>query len=267
MTLQEIRRIALEQSAIDLGCRTEDFAQGSPVAVESVADPRARRYLTLPFDCNLVSYGDNVVASVRADLREEILAYLRAVEPAHCFETPAIHRLSEVLEPKGLRLCFMAEYFLPDPKKLVPEDSPYTLRLLTPKKFAHLYLPEWSNALCERRKELDRIAIGAYDNDRLIGLAGASADCDGMWQIGIDVLPAYRKQGIASTLTTRLALAILELGKVPFYCAAWSNIPSVRNAIRSGFVPAWVELTAKPAEFVASLQPSYILTKGDYPNV
>ena len=68
--------------------------------------------------------------------------------------------------------------------------------------------------------------------------------------IGIDVLPAYRKQGIASALTSRLAIEILNRGKVPFYCAAWCNIKSVRNAIRSGFRPAWVEITAKSCETV-----------------
>ena len=71
-----------------------------------------------------------------------------------------------------------------------------------------------------------------------------------MWQIGIDVLPEYRRQGIASTLTRRLAIEILKCGKVPFYCAAWSNVKSVRNAIKSGFRPAWVEMTAKPIETV-----------------
>jgi hypothetical protein len=40
------------------------------------------------------------------------------------------------------------------------------------------------------------------------------------------------------------------MGIVPFYCAAWSNIRSVRNAIRSGFRPAWVELTVRKADFV-----------------
>ena len=94
------------------------------------------------------------------------------------------------------------------------------------------------------------LGVGAYDGDKLIGLAGCSADCDTMYQIGIDVLPEYRRRGIASALTSRLALEILALGKVPFYCAAWCNIKSVRNAIRSGFRPAWVQMTAKPAEFV-----------------
>ena len=92
------------------------------------------------------------------------------------------------------------------------------------------------------------LGVGAYDGEKLVGLAGCSADCETMWQIGIDVLPEYRRKGIAAALTSRLALEILCRGKVPFYCAAWSNIPSVRNAVHSGFRPAWVELTAKPIE-------------------
>jgi predicted GNAT family acetyltransferase len=94
------------------------------------------------------------------------------------------------------------------------------------------------------------LGVGAYDGDKLVGLAGASADCNTMWQIGIDVLPDYRRRGIASALTSRLAVEILERGKVPFYCAAWCNVKSVRNAVRSGFRPAWVEMTAKSCETV-----------------
>lgn len=84
----------------------------------------------------------------------------------------------------------------------------------------------------------------------LIGLAGCSADCETLYQIGVDVLSEYRQKGIASAITSRLAIEILKLGKVPFYCAAWSNIKSVRNAIRCGFRLAWVELTARNSEFV-----------------
>ena len=119
-----------------------------------------------------------------------------------------------------------------------------------------MYIPQWSNALCEKRKELDVLGIGAYDGHLLVGLAGCSADCDSMYQIGVDVLPEYRRKGIASALTSRLALEILALGKVPFYCAAWSNIKSVRNALRCGFRPAWVQLTAKDAAFVDKMNES-----------
>ena len=87
------------------------------------------------------------------------------------------------------------------------------------------------------------LAVGAYDNGKLIALAGCSADCDAMWQIGIDVLPEYRRQGIASAITNLLARETMNRGKIPFYCCAWANIKSAKNALRSGFSPVWVQLT------------------------
>ena len=250
MTNQDILRIAMTQSAADLCAAPDDFEKSENVIVLSRARDDARRYLTLPFSCQLVSYGNNAVASVSPDFREIAEAYINRYPAEHLFETPNLHVLNEALTEKGQKICFMAEYFLPDLNALRPLDCPFEMRILTPQDFTDLYRPEWSNALCEQRKHLDVLGVGAYDGDTLVGLAGASADCDTMWQIGIDVLPDYRRQGIASALTSRLATEILARGKVPFYCAAWSNIRSVRNAIKSGFRPAWVEMTAKPCETV-----------------
>ena len=70
---------------------------------------------------------------------------------------------------------------------------------------------------------------------------------------GAATAPEYRRRGIASALTSRLALEIISLGKVPFYCAAWSNIRSARNAVKSGFRPAWAELTARDSGFVKNM--------------
>ena len=250
MTNQEILKIAMAQSAIDLCADPKDFEQSENVIVTSRENKDARRYLNLPFSCQLVSYGNNIVASVLPEFREITENYINKYPPEHCFETPHLHTLNDALMEKGQKICFMAEYFLPDVDALRALDCPYELKLLTQTDFADLYLPEWSNALCEKRKHLDVLGVGAYDGVRLVGLAGCSADCDTMWQIGIDVLPPYRRQGIAAALTSRLAVEILNRGKVPFYCAAWCNIRSVRNAIKSGFRPAWVEMTAKPCEMV-----------------
>ena len=246
MTNEEILHKAMAQSAVDLGADPGDFEKSENVTVISREHEGARRYLALPFSCQLVSYGNNAVASVLPEFREIAEAYMRAYPVEHLFETPHMHVLNEALMKKGQKICFMAEYFLPDTKALRPLGCPYEMKILKQADFADLYLPEWSNALCEKRKHLDVLGIGAYDCEKLVGLAGCSADCETMWQIGIDVLPAYRRQGIASALTSRLAIEALKRGKVPFYCAAWCNIRSVRNAIRSGFRPAWVEMTAKP---------------------
>jgi len=73
----------------------------------------------------------------------------------------------------------------------------------------------------------------------IIGMAGASADCEMMWQIGIDVLPDYRSKGLATALVARLAREILLRDKVPYYGTATGNIASQRVAYRAGFKPAW----------------------------
>ncbi len=252
-TNEKILQIAMEQSAIDANCQAEDFLRSENVVVQSIANPQARKYLSLPLDCNLISYGTNIVASINEKHRAIVTDYIHRFPVEHCFETPNLHVLNDALQKENLRICFMAEYFLPDLRVLRPLDCPYQIKLLHPADFSALYTPQWSNALCEKRKELDVLGVGAYDGNVLIGLAACSADCDGMWQIGVDVLPTYRRQGVASALTSQLALEILECGKVPFYCAAWSNVKSVRNAIKSGFLPAWVEMTAKPAAFVAEM--------------
>ena len=252
-TKEKIYAIAMAQSAVDLGCSPDDFTKSEPVIVPSVCNPNARRYLQLPFTCDICSYGSNVVASIDMQYYDMLADYLNRFAPEHCFETPNLHVLNDAFAPYGFRVCFMAEYFLPDPALLQQQPCPLPLRLLTEADFEPLYLPEWSNALCKERKSLDRLGVGAYDGDRLVAFAACSADCDTMWQIGVDVLPAYRRRGLAAACTSRLAIEVLRRDIVPFYCCAWSNIKSARNAIRSGFRPAWAELTLKPTAYVDNL--------------
>lgn len=250
---KEILEIAMKQSGMDLNCAPEDFCKEGHVIVKSGIGPLARSYYKEPIACNLVSYGNNIVASVKDEYREIVQEYISKYEFYHCFETPNMHWLDGKMREYGQAVCFMAEYFLPDTDKLKALPCEYGLRVLGQEDFACLYRPEWGNALCKERKELDVLGVGAYDNGTLVGLAGCSADCGSMWQIGVDILPGYRRKGIASALTSRLAVEILHRGKVPFYCCAWSNIRSARNAVKSGFVPAWVEMTVKPVGFVEQM--------------
>lgn len=249
-TNEEIRRVALEQSAIDSNCKWDDFFKKDNVIVTSVANPSARRYLKLPHVCDLTTYGNNIVATISEEYRDIVESYISKYAVEHCFETPNMHVLNDAFRPHGLGVCFMAEYFLPDMDVLKPLACKLETRVLEQADFIDLYKPEWSNALCEDRKHLDVLGVGAYDSGKLVGLAACSADGDTMWQIGIDVLPEYRRQGIASAITSRLAVEILERGKVPFYCCAWSNIKSAKNAIKSGFRPAWAQMTVKPLEMI-----------------
>lgn len=250
MTNREMMEIAMRQSAEDMGCCENDFKVNKNVIVTLKLGKNARKYLKEPITCNLVSYGNNIMVASINETLDIVSEYVEKFEFYHCFETPNMHWLNERLIERGHKICFMAEYYLPDINRIPILSCAYKTRILKQEDFGELYRPEWSNALCEDRKQLDILGIGAYDGNTLVGLAACSADCKDMWQIGVDVLSEYRRQGIASALTSALAKEIINRNKVPFYCTAWSNVRSVRNAIKSGFVPAWVEMTAKPVTIV-----------------
>ena len=107
MNNRDILNIAMTQSAIDLNCSPEDFLSEENKIVMSEENPDARRYLTLPFACNLVSYGNNIVAAVQKEYEDVVRNYINNYSVAHCFETPNMHVLNDEMQKYGLRVCFM----------------------------------------------------------------------------------------------------------------------------------------------------------------
>ena len=104
--------------------------QDTNVFVKSGVGPLARKYYKEPIACNFVSYGSNVVASVKDEFKEIVETYLSKFEFYHCFETPNMHWLDERMKEKGYRVCFMAEYFLPDMERLKRLECNYVPKVL-----------------------------------------------------------------------------------------------------------------------------------------
>ncbi len=102
------------------------------------------------------------------------------------------------------------------------------------------------NAICTEYlpHRPDRIVVCAYDGETIMGMAGCSEDAHGWQQIGIDVMPGYRSQGVGTYLVTLLKNKILEKGEIPFYGTSVSNYHSWNIALNCGFRPAWVEIGA-----------------------
>ena len=111
MTNQEILKIAMEQSAKDLCADASDFEKSENVVVLSSSSDEARRYLKLPFSCQLVSYGNNVVASVSPEFREIAENYINKYPVEHLFETPNLHVLNDALMEKGRRFALWQSIF------------------------------------------------------------------------------------------------------------------------------------------------------------
>lgn len=91
----------------------------------------------------------------------------------------------------------------------------------------------------------EQLAVAAYENGEIVGVAGASNDTDQIWQIGIDVVREKRKHHVATDIVKIISNEVLKRGKVPYYGTAWSNIASKRVAINAGYKPVWVEMKVK----------------------
>ena len=65
-----IKQIALQQSAIDANCSVKDFNCSKNVVTVSKENKLARKYLKLPYVCNLISYGNNIVATISEEYRD-----------------------------------------------------------------------------------------------------------------------------------------------------------------------------------------------------
>ncbi len=127
-------------------------------------------------------------------------------------------------------------------------DADIEIRWFEQKDIQALYgRPEFPNALCDcfKPERPDVLAVGAMHEDKIIGLAGCSADTKLFWQIGIDVLPEWRGKGIATMLVKLLKNECFRRSAIPFYGTSLSNLGSWHVALGSGFYPAWVEIATK----------------------
>jgi GNAT superfamily N-acetyltransferase len=89
------------------------------------------------------------------------------------------------------------------------------------------------------------VAAVARCGGEIAGMTAASADCDIMWQIGVDTLEPYRNRGIAKATLGAVTEYILEHGVIPYYSTLESSAASRATAAAVGYKPAWVELYAR----------------------
>lgn len=135
-------------------------------------------------------------------------------------------------------------YFVPDLERISKQDE---INNLTFKLFdgntSEIELSSgFENAITfENGKCISNIAYCAYDGNKIVGVAGADRVYDNIWEVGIEVLPEYRKDGLATILTKNLTLKILEKGIVPIWCASSTNIGSQAVANKSNYIPLWFE--------------------------
>ncbi|MDR0325170.1 MAG: GNAT family N-acetyltransferase [Oscillospiraceae bacterium] len=231
LTNKDILSSVRAQLAVDLNCKPDDFDRDGFVFCEAKDNPGRRPFPRGERHFEMYTMGGGVVVSATPDILPYLREQLDGKNRDEAFDMPFVY---------GQGICH-----LPDVEKLAPIPVPGGIEIVTVAQpdIASLYVYEGFEYALNRgpkpHARPDMLATVAYANGVVVGMAGASDDCEMMWQIGLNVLPEYRNRGIASVLTNRLATEILERGKIPYYGAATSNIFSQRVACRAGFHPTW----------------------------
>jgi len=245
--LQAYREQLYKLLSKEYNCASEDFCKQENILTVSALQEGCRRYSKEKYFFHMATLGGNAVLTADECLHPFLREFMKNRQGHWLFELPNLLPLQQELDRFGYALTQTYHMFLPaenkEPKKNFPVKWFYGK-----KEISQFYGDDrFPNAICPEylSHRPDRMVVCAYDDEKIMGMAGCSEDAPGWLQIGIDVLPEYRGQGVGTYLVTLLKNKIPEGGKIPFYGTSLSNYHSWNIALNSGFRPVWVEIGAE----------------------
>ncbi|MCD7729949.1 MAG: GNAT family N-acetyltransferase [Oscillospiraceae bacterium] len=251
----ELAEAAAFQLSCDYSCRPEDFIGNINRAFESKLS-KGRRNITETEDFfRMATMGNAAIASADKRLLPFLDRLMGKYEGCQLFTGKIRYLLNCELQAFNKAIGDVSIYYLPQtPYKYVRRGG-FNVRVyeqddISEVLYRYSYKKDFSNALLydTAKKRKDVLAVCALNGNDIIGIAGASSDSERFWQIGVDVLPAYRKMGIASEIVSALTYEVLMHGAIPYYSTWSGNITSQNTARSCGYIPVWTEMFAQNIE-------------------
>lgn len=241
--------LLLRQLSADFCVTEADILDDRPHFAVFAPHPDRRRYLEIT-PCLLK------IAVVRGKLlftgREDIVARCRELyadaNAPWFMEARNMAALNRELSTFGARIRHARPFYTAD-QALPVDTGDFTIRRYTQDTIEQFRGDDrFGDAFGFDTDAPDMLGVAALKDERILGMAGASADSPYLWQIGINVLEEARGQGIAAMLVSLLHNDVLAAGRLPFYGTSVSHLASQRAALKAGFLPSWFELVAAPDE-------------------
>ncbi|MGM9553698.1 MAG: GNAT family N-acetyltransferase [Faecousia sp.] len=236
----EYDNILATQFALDYHCKAEDFSSTDTLVTEYAFHPNARKRA----DCGLLSilsYCGKLVITAAPALKpwcEETLA--KHISAQWCFEAGSLIGIDRKLAEFGYGIDQAHLFFVP--RFPMPREE-YPVKIIGKAEIAALEEDERiDEAFLFQDYIEDILGAACYDeNGALLAVAGATANSELMWEMGVNSFSEGR--GYAKAALAALTNEICKQGKLPFYGTALSHIASQNLALRIGLVPAFAELT------------------------
>ena len=239
--------LLLSQLAADFCVTEADVLDNRHHFTVFTPHPDRRLYLEItPCILKIAVVGGKLLFTGRADVIARCRELYHDANAPWFMEARNLAALNRELAAFGAEIRHARPFFTAD--HISPADTgDFTILRYTPETIAQF---KGDERFCEAygfcAAAPDMLGVAAMKDGQILGMAGASADSPHLWQIGINVLPEARGQGIAALLVQLLAADVLAAGRLPFYGTSVSHLASQRVALRAGFLPSWFELVAAP---------------------
>lgn len=223
MTKVDILNIIYEYLAQLMECEVADFTrEETTFSVRNIEEPFLK----------IIICGNSIVVTSSPNLYSKAVSLLENKSRDELFECPLIY---------GQTI-----HYIPDLSSISDPALPdgFTYSLFQGEDISNLSdITGFDNSLVfdDNGRTNSSIAFVAYRGDAVAAVAAASIAYANLWEVGIDVLPAFRNQGLATAMVRKLTFEILSKGAVPFYSASITNIGSQMVAARADYIPCWVD--------------------------
>jgi len=241
--------LLLRQMAADFCVTEADVLDNQHHFTVFQPHPERRQYLEItPCLLKIAVINDKLLFTGRKDVITRCLELYHNANAPWFMEAPNLAALDRELAAFGACIRHARPFYvLTEPAAV--DTGNFLIRRYTPDtiptfkgdaRFSEAF------GFCETAP--DMLGVSGERAGKILGMAGASADSPHLWQIGINVQPEARSQGLVSMLVKLLANDVLTAGRLPYYGTSISHLASQRVALNAGFRPAWFELVAAPQE-------------------
>jgi len=230
--------------AADHACQPDDWLRDDVIMVEAREMVGRRRFPMHAKSFGMTTMGLGVVISCSADRLAWAEENLSQQSRDELFGVTTLAQIANFVAPDQQRLAGPHLVSICGSDTFRPAEAPagITLETFGRQQMAEVYCYEgFHHALSYRLDNpcADMLAVAAWRNGQVIGMAGVSADSDQLWQIGINVVSEFQGIGLGKALVSRATEATLELGKTPYYTHNVSNVRSGNTARTIGYQWAW----------------------------
>ena len=233
-----------KQLAKDYNCSVKDFENKDNIITEAKVIRGNRIYMEDNKILKILIFNGKAIISTNSYLKEWCHKDIAKVPGEWMFLTSVLRRIDKRLGEFGYEIDNIHHCYLPHYEESYSYKDDKSLRWYEGEEIEQFRNDKrFDEAFAFDRRYPDVLGVAALNEEGdIIGMAGASEDCEEMWQIGINVLPEAEGQGIGKKLVSVLKNEILRRGKVPFYSTVESHIISQKTALTSGFYPVFAEV-------------------------